>query len=136
MSTMYDNERAYCFLSDAEKAELDAAQKAGRVMILLGFAIFKKRHNLAGPFHEASVYRIAKPAPKKPSIDWSHVADWLNFIAMDSDGHPHFYEWEPKLGAIAWYGGGRSYSAISHPSFRPGTCHWRDSLVMRPGVEE
>jgi hypothetical protein len=134
MSTLYDNERAYFFLSDAEKAELEAANNEGRVMFLSVTGDFVGQP--MGSACKNLVYRIAKPEPTKPSIDWDQVVPWLNYMAMNSSGVVYFHECKPELGETVWFSAGRGGNAQSHISFKHGTCDWRDSLVMRPEVKE
>lgn len=71
----------------------------------------------------------------KPSINWDHVAPEFVVMAADSDGAPWLYEDEPKAGNFEWFGC-RGVEANVFASFVPGTCDWRDSLVIRPGYEE
>jgi hypothetical protein len=133
MSTLYTNERAYCFLSEAEQAELEAAKKEGRVVYLDGFGEEWREKN-TGRFCKTTVYRITKPELTKPSIDWDHVEDWVTCMATDVNGVTNQWEYVPAAGDWVWYNGGISASAMGFKSFRPGTCDWKDSLVMRPGV--
>lgn len=78
-------------------------------------------------------YRIK---PTKPSIDWSHVHPDYKWMAKDEDGEMWLYEVEPSLAVSGWvagYLGGMQ--AMCFASAKPGSCHWRDSLVQRPGEE-
>lgn len=78
----------------------------------------------------------------KPSINWDHVHQQVKFLVkgvygcgtllccdespkpyMDIEGNEY---WETKPCTSA--------SANAFLSFTPGTCDWRDSLVMRPVV--
>lgn len=44
-----------------------------------------------------------------PSVDWSHVNERLNWLAVGANGKAYLFE--------------------------RGTCDWRESLVCRPGYE-
>lgn len=79
-------------------------------------------------------YRIALT---KPSVDWSHLSDEVVCLLRLPGGAevgltkvPHFDEVKEILVI--------SDDAHMIPlrylaSYRPGTCTWRDSLVLRPG---
>jgi hypothetical protein len=81
---------------------------------------------------DAVVYRLAA---NKPSIDWSHVSDRFNALATGSAGFTHLYSRRPEPNAHGWFGGDIE-TVEPFASYVPGTCDWRDSLVMRPGYEE
>lgn len=73
----------------------------------------------------------------KPSINWDHVAPEFVVMATDGDGSSWLYRKIPmpmenkcRWHDIEWV------DAILFSSFTPGTCDWRDSLVIRPGYEE
>lgn len=67
----------------------------------------------------------------KPSIDWSHVSENFQWLAMDSDGlHYLFYE-EPELISTGWTTHAPYTYAEYFASFTPGDCDWKDSLVKR-----
>lgn len=75
-------------------------------------------------------YRIA---PTKPSIDWTQVCDKYNYLARDKDGLASLYQNKPSLHLKWWYGStGEGDSALTHKSYKSGTCCWKDSLVERP----
>ena len=134
MSTLYNNERAYCFLSEAEQAELEAAQKEVRVVFLSLSDSWKKLSDSQTQFYGPSVYRITKPELTKPSVDWDHVADWVTCMATDQHGENYFFGSRPARSTWGWTPFGRYAMVGPFKSFRPGTCDWKDSLVMRPGV--
>ncbi len=70
----------------------------------------------------------------KPSIDWSHVAPEFVALARNPSGLAWFHRSNPKRGSGGW--DSNTYvQASSHASYTPGTCDWRDSLVMRPGYK-
>lgn len=81
------------------------------------------------------VYRAVRPALTKPSINWDHVAD--EFIAMVTDENKStwLYEKIPNDIDLYWDDGRNAIPARTFSSFVPGTCDWRNSLVIRPGFE-
>lgn len=75
-------------------------------------------------------YRIAIT---KPSINWDHVSEKYNYLAVNENGQSYLYGDKPSVGSSAWrYNGGNfMIAADSHASFKPGTCDWKDSLISR-----
>ena len=71
-------------------------------------------------------------ATVKPSIDWSHVSEDFQYLAMDADGTFHIYTDKPLQGNRQWTTNLPCTPAIHFASFVPGTCDWKDSLVERP----
>ena len=87
-------------------------------------------------FYDNVQYRIKC----KPWINWDHVSDDIVGMATDANGCSHLFCENPVLIGSSTY---TSYwdvfhtislSVYSHKSFTPGTCDWKDSLVMRPVV--
>lgn len=82
-------------------------------------------------FYDDVQYRIKS----KPWINWEHVSEKFNALAVDEQGAARFYSSRPVLSVenSIWltphYGSSMSVSAFA--SFTPGTCAWQDSLVMR-----
>ena len=68
----------------------------------------------------------------KPSIDWDHVSEDFQYLAMDSDGLHHLFTEKPDPIAVEWTTHALYIYAEHFASFSAGTCHWRDSLVKRP----
>ena len=68
----------------------------------------------------------------KPSIDWSHVSEDFQYLAMDSSGVCYLYSGKPSQGEGQWVTNMLCTPANRFASFIPGTCDWRDSLVKRP----
>jgi hypothetical protein len=70
----------------------------------------------------------------KPSVDWTHVSDEYNWIAIDEDGKARIYSTEPSIigNNKVWSHSGKAFPARVLTSFDPGSCDWRDSLVKRP----
>lgn len=68
----------------------------------------------------------------KPSIDWSHVSDYFQYLAMDEDGRCWLWVSKPVPSQEEWNELGAPTKAENFASFTPGTCNWCDSLVKRP----
>ena len=68
----------------------------------------------------------------KPSIDWSHINEEFQYLAMDKDGLHHLFAEKPEPIVEEWATHARYIYANHFASFTPGTCDWRDSLVKRP----
>lgn len=80
-------------------------------------------------------YRVAS---RKPSVDWSHVADWIWAIARNKDGRSYGYDCEPIFSRNhnCWGAAGRMTSMDAVASYDPGTCDWTESLIIRPGYKQ
>ncbi len=84
-------------------------------------------------------YRIS---PTKPSINWDHVHPDYVAMATNKGGFTHLisitnivpigYGWKTADNTVLE----NCTSAFPFASFKPGTCDWKDSLVVRPGYEE
>ena len=91
-----------------------------------------------GKYHEAgNVTLFPYPveitkATVKPSIDWNHVSEGFQYLAMDADGESYLYTDKPQQGERQWMSSLRLAAANHFASFTSGTCNWRDSLVKRP----
>ena len=68
----------------------------------------------------------------KPSIDWDHVSEAFQYLAMDSGGLHHLFTEKPDPIDVEWTTHALYIYAEHFASFSAGTCHWRDSLVKRP----
>ncbi len=80
------------------------------------------------------IHSVYRQAATKPNIVWSHVSDDLIALATGSAGFTHLFSERPSKDTHGWFGGNCT-SVEAFASFCPGTCHWEDSLVMRPGFE-
>ena len=91
-----------------------------------------------GKYHEAgNVTLFPYPieitkAAVKPSIEWSHVSENFQYLAMDSGGLHHLFTEKPEPIAVEWTTHALYIYAEHFASFTPGTCNWKDSLVKRP----
>ena len=71
-------------------------------------------------------------AATKPSIEWSHVSEDFQYLAMDEDGEFYLYTDKPTQASQQWVTN-LTYTPATHfASYTPGTCDWQDSLVERP----
>jgi len=73
-------------------------------------------------------YRVAVT---KPSVDWSVLSKDVVAIATDADGTHWAYADVPTNDEESWIGD-YLFRAEYIASFVPGTCDWRDSLIVRP----
>ena len=95
-------------------------------------------YTLDGKYHdEGNVTLFPYPieitkAVTKPSIDWSHVSEDFQYLAMDEDGEFYLYSDKPLQGNQQWVSNLTYTPAIHFASFTSGTCDWKDSLVERP----
>ena len=71
-------------------------------------------------------------AVTKPSIDWSHVSENFQYLAMDERGLHHLFVEKPERISAEWITHALYIYADHFASFTPGTCDWKDSLVKRP----
>jgi hypothetical protein len=78
------------------------------------------------------VYRIKQT---KPSINWDHVKSRCICLARDESGRVYLYSEIPEQGATSWIQGTPECGVEGFASYDPGTCDWKDSLVIRPGHE-
>lgn len=94
-----------------------------------------------GPWAQVVVKLEVDYIAKPPHINWDVVPREFNYLAADDDGSVYLYAHRPvPRGGILWFSP-RVYTDISRRDrirygYVPGTCTWRDSLIVRPGVEE
>lgn len=81
---------------------------------------------------EVSDYSIYEEPKTKPSINWEHVNKKFKYMATDFNGDTYLYWNLPKCLKGFWESKGRCINALTFTSFNPGTCNWKDSLVVRP----
>jgi hypothetical protein len=79
-------------------------------------------------------YRLAPVPLTKPDPPWHMLADWVQWVARDSYGVCSGFELKPDATNVWWIALGQC-RLLDVLKFDPGTCDWKDSLVMRPGVE-
>ena len=71
-------------------------------------------------------------AVTKPSIDWGHVGEYFQYLAMDSGGNGYLCGKNPHYDNTIWLMVSPYIPATAFTSYVPGTCDWKDSLVKRP----
>ena len=86
-------------------------------------------------WEEDLTYRLAPRPLTKPSVDWTSVGAMWNAMATEYSGTTWLHARKPQWSDGRWIGGRGGLIATNYASFVPGTCDWRDSLVMRPGYE-
>lgn len=84
------------------------------------------------PYWLPEMYYRVKPT--KPSINWDHVSNNLNYLIRDNNTHVVCQN-EPTFDGRTWKGYSYYIPASAYKSFKPGTCKPEDSLVIRPGYE-
>ena len=139
--TPYNNRSPWVLLTQSEKDEFMACE--GEIHYFSAFANpmkFAEVHDDIKPSDRwpAIVFRRVKPAPTKPDVDWSVLIDEIIHIARDEDDRvwgyivkPYFFEDDG-----VWRAEEKCYCLDGLKSISPGTCDWRDSLIVRPGYEE
>lgn len=72
-----------------------------------------------------------------PSINWDHLTDKYNFIAVDADRRGWAFEKYPLRTDMYWYPQDNSSCVeLKHfTSFTAGNCPWENSVVERNKVE-
>lgn len=130
MTDLHDIKMPYGLLKEYHPEVAKALRKCGGPWERYQIGIWLKTD--CPQWDDDTVYRLAAT---KPSIDWSHVSDEFIALATGSGGFTHLFDRRPDKGAQGWLGG-YCTSVVALASFRPGTCRWEDSLVMRPGYEE
>lgn len=81
---------------------------------------------------DTTVYRVRPEPLAKPSIDWSHVDEKYRYMATDETGDTYLHVTRPEVVSCYWASEDQVTEADTFASFRPGSCHWRDSYVERP----
>ena len=118
---------------------VNTCQKGGETHpVHVKFNDFIIAYTADGKYHEAgNVTLFPYPveitkAITKPSIDWNHVSEDFQYLAMDSSGLHHLFAEEPEPTLTEWTTSTIYIYAGHFASFSASTCHWRDSLVKRP----
>ena len=85
-----------------------------------------------------SVVRVIDLDPC-PTVDWEFIATDYNHIATDKDGTVWTYAQKPVRGKRAWEPQGRGkFRRLVRDAcgYISNNCHWKDSLISRPGVKK
>lgn len=119
----------------AQKIAVMQAFAEGKNIECLSFnrtwSAFQKGHEPVWNWDDFD-YRVAET---KPSINWNHVSKDFNYLAEDRDGFAFLYRSRPTASTSEWFSE-NIHPVVGFASFKPGTCDWKDSLVVRPGYEE
>ena len=118
---------------------VNTCQKGGETHpVHVKFNDFIIAYTSDGKYHEAgNVTLFPYPieitkATTKPSIEWSHVSEEFQYLAMDADGRCWLWVTKPAPFQEQWCGDSLAVKAENFSSSIPGTCDWKDSLVERP----
>ena len=132
------NQKVYCALFGAGVVEKIHTENITYPVVVRFNDGLSACYTADGNYHHASgvtlfpyPVEIVK-ADTKPSIDWSHVSENFQYLAMDADGEFYLYPDKPQQGELQWVSRQRLAAATHFASFVPGTCDWKDSLVKRP----
>jgi hypothetical protein len=90
------------------------------------------------PFYSDWEFEVAPdPEPTPMTVNWDHVHPDCNAIAKDFSGAIWGYDRIPARNGPIWNQDRcRTFHVSILASLDPGTCHWKDSLIIRPGYEE
>ena len=120
-------------------AEVDGESTVGSFSVIVRFNDdLTARYTADGKyFVESNVTLFPYPveivkAITKPSIDWDHVSENFQYLAMDEDGSHHLFAEKPEPIVLEWAADALYIHAEHFASFSAGTCDWKDSLVERP----
>ena len=119
-------------------AEVDGENACGRYGVIVKFNDeLSACYTADGKYHNQGVVTLF-PHPveivkaiAKPSIDWDHVSEDFQYLAMDADGRCWLWVTKPELFQEQWRGCGLTTKAENFASFTPGSCDWENSLVKR-----
>lgn len=132
MTDLTNNTTPLGLLSEDGQRRLHDGHRSGAVERWSGKATGWMRVRKDAPLHEGCVYRI--PESGRPVIPWDHVAPRWVAWARDADGNGYFYRARPIVGWNVW--AAPAHTPALHDAtvagIDPGTCDWRESLVMRP----
>jgi len=133
MTDIYTNEKPFGLMSAELQAAMRAHHKAGGKIEYFSTGEWA---NSAYPFSSHITYRAVRPAPTHDVIAWDRLPDWVQSVARDESGRVYAHETKtPVRDAIGWGGCGRSCRIDDFPGLvQIGTCDWKDSKQLRPGV--
>ena len=100
--------------------------------LLVGTVWYVKVYKSSGHLDFPDDHDLISEWVDKPVVDWSKLAAWHRWVAMDPCGRWYSYELEPMLLETKWRNGNGEIGRIPpqySPTF-PGD--WKDSLVERP----
>lgn len=80
-----------------------------------------------------TAYRVKQT---KPSVNWDHLRPEIIAIARSSGGALWGYAADPVCdGRATWSCDSNEFELLALSSIEPGTCHWTESKIYRPGHE-
>ena len=132
------NQKVYCAIYGAGVVKRIRQESGVDYPVVVVFNRNVATYTLDGKYHvEGNVTLFTYPieitkAVTKPSIDWSHVSEEFQYLAMGADGRCWLWVTKPAPFQEQWCGGSLAIKAENFSSSIPGTCDWRDSLVKRP----
>lgn len=87
---------------------------------------------------DSIVYRLKRPEPILPYIDWKAVDSKWNWLAVDKNEIAHLYQARPSISGseVMWVtnSGWKSIDKV-FSSFVRGNMPWNETLISRPGVK-
>lgn len=76
--------------------------------------------------------QLTGPWVDKPTIDWSKLPAWAEYVAMDEYGWWFWYDKKPDCFHVAWFPCGKDHGTLP-PQYCPkGTFDWKQTLIKRP----
>ena len=133
------NQKVWCIIFGAGVVTeiLHASEGTYPVVVLFKDTLLAAYTNDGKYHYEGNVTLFPYPveivkATTKPSIDWSHVSEDFNYLAMDSGGNGYLCGKNPHYDNTIWLMEAPYIPATAFASYVPGTCDWTDSLVKRP----
>ena len=127
---MYNNEKPFGLLSDAQKAEIQAHYASGGKI-----QIYTSRgwSNLDRPsWITSTAYRAVYTAPTPDKVNWELLPLWATAVARDANGTVWMFKTIPSMYAYGWHEGLTMRRIDDFPHLvEIGTCDWKDSLHVR-----
>lgn len=93
------------------------------------------RPRTSGDLFPSITYRAVRPALIPPSVDWSHLLDWVQWVAWDRSGEPWGFEYPPEQRKASWVMADcdeRAVRLTATPGLVRGTVPWTEAIVQRP----
>ena len=133
-----ENQKVWCTIYGEGIVQRIRQQSGVKYPVIVGFDNGRTTgYTSDGKYHEISnvtlfPYPVEIVKATKPSIDWSHVSEDFQYLAMDSGGLHHLFAEKPEPIDVEWTTHALYICPEHFTSFTPGTCDWRGSLVKRP----
>lgn len=102
--------------------------------ILIKDAWYAKVFQRDGNYHyqDESPFDLISEWVDRPVVDWSKLAAWHRWVAMDEDGSWYAYSERPELACATWRVENTEYQRIPENYSPTFSGDWKDSLVERP----